>query len=57
MTALEYMEKQLQKHRINYNREILRDAPEETIRNIGLKICYYEAAVEALKKVDYTHAT
>jgi hypothetical protein len=50
MTALEYMEKQLQKHRINYNREVLRGAPEETLYNIGLKIGYYEAAVGALKR-------
>lgn len=49
MTALEYMEKQAQKHRINYNREILRGVPEEVLQNIRLKIGYYEAAVEALK--------
>lgn len=51
MTALEYMEKQLQKHRINYNREFLRKAPKEVLDNISLKIGYYEAAVEALKTV------
>ena len=49
MTALECMENQLQKHRINYNREILRGVPEEMLQNIRLKIGYYEAAVEALK--------
>lgn len=49
MTALEYMEKQAQKHRINYNREILRGVPEEVLQNIREKIGYYEAAVEALK--------
>ena len=48
MTALEYMEKCVQKHRINYNREVLRGASEEVLRNIGCKIGYYEAAVAAL---------
>ena len=50
MTALEYMEKQVQKHRINYNREVLRGAPEYVLQNIRAKIEYYEAAVEALQK-------
>jgi hypothetical protein len=50
MTALEYMEKQTDKHRINYNREVLRGASEEVLQNIRLKIGYYEAAVEALKE-------
>ena len=48
MTALEYMEKQVEKHRINYNREVLRGVPDEMLQNIQLKIGYYEAAVEAL---------
>ena len=47
-TALEYMERQAQKHRINYNRELLRGAPEDVLLNIRAKISYYEAAVEAL---------
>lgn len=51
MTALEYMEKQVEKHRINYNREVLRGVPDEMLQNIQLKIGYYEAAVEALKTV------
>ena len=49
MTALEYMEKQVNKHRINYNREVLRNVPEEMLQNILAKINHYEAAVEALK--------
>ena len=49
MTALEYMEKQVQKHRINYNREVLRGAPDEVLHNIRAKIGYYEAAAEALQ--------
>lgn len=52
MTALEYMEKQLLKHRLNYDRESARGVPEEMLHNISLKIGYYEAAVEALKKVE-----
>lgn len=50
MTALEYMTKQVNKHRINYNREVLRGVPQEMLENIKAKIGYYEAAVEALGK-------
>lgn len=49
MTALEYMEKQVQKHRMNYDRELARGVPEEQLNNIRAKIGYYEAAVDALK--------
>ena len=49
MTALEYMEKQLKKHRLNYDRELLRGLSEEMRYNIALKISYYKAAVEALR--------
>jgi hypothetical protein len=49
MTALEYMEKQLQKHSMNLEREIKRGAPEADLCNIALKIGYYEEAVDALK--------
>ena len=52
MTALEYMERQVQKHRFNLNRESARGVPEDMLRNIELKVSYYEAAVEALKKVE-----
>ena len=51
MTALEYMEKQVQKNRQNFIREFDRKAPQEVLENIKLKIGYYEAAVEALQKV------
>lgn len=51
MTALEYFEKQLQKNRKNYEREVLRNAPMETIMGIIDKISYYEQAVEALKQI------
>ena len=49
---INYMEKCVQKHRINYNREVLRGAPEEVLRNIKTKLEHYQAAVEALKKVE-----
>lgn len=52
MTALEYMEKQVNKHRANYERESDRGVPEDMLDNIALKISYYEAAVEALREVD-----
>ena len=49
MTALEYMEKQLAKHRLNYIRGYQRGIPKENLDNIRLKISYYEQAVEALR--------
>lgn len=52
MTALEYFEKQVQKHRHNYDRESTRGVPEEQLHSIELKIGYYEAAVEALRMRD-----
>ena len=51
MTALEYMEKQAMRQCFNLGRETSRGAPEEVIENIRLKIRYYEAAAEALRKV------
>lgn len=50
MTALEYMEKQLRKHQLNYERESARGVSEKMLDDIRAKIGYYEAAVEALKK-------
>ena len=50
MTALEYMEKQLHKHQMNYKRESARGVSKEMLENIEKKIGYYEAAVEALKR-------
>lgn len=52
MTALEYMEKQVHKHRMNYKRESSRGVSKEMLENIKKKIGYYEAAVEALKGAD-----
>ena len=54
VTALEYMEKRVQKHRQNFDRESARGVPEEMLRDIEKKIGYYEAAVEALM-VPQTH--
>ena len=48
MTALEYMEKQIQKHQRSYERELLRGATEEMLYNIALKITYYKEAAEEL---------
>ena len=50
MTALEYMEKQAEKHRRNYEKEEARGVPNRMLRDILTKLHYYEAAVEALKK-------
>lgn len=52
MNALEYMEKQVQKHQLNYIRGYERKIPEEDLDNIRRKIEYYQLAVEALKKVE-----
>lgn len=49
MTALEYMEKQVQIHRNNLDRELARNAPKETITGLITKIRYYVDAVEALR--------
>lgn len=51
MTSLEYMERQVVKHRLNHDREFARGVPEEVLTNIRRKIRYYEDAVEALRKV------
>ena len=48
MTALEYMEKQVQKHRQDYIREYSRFAPQKMLDNILMKVNYYELACEAL---------
>lgn len=52
MTPLEYMEKQVQKHRRNYEKEDARGVPTKMLRDILFKLYCYEAAVEALKKED-----
>ena len=57
MTALEYMEKQAQKHCHDLERELERNAPEEVIGNIIKKISHYAMAADALKKVGVENAT
>lgn len=51
MTALEYMNRQIVKNRLNFDREFARNAPKEVLENILAKIGFYEAAADALKKV------
>lgn len=50
MTALEYMEKQLKKCKLNYTRAQERNAPIEDLNNLIKKIGYYGEAVDALRK-------
>jgi len=50
VTPLEYMEKQVQKHVRNYQRESARGVSAEMLQNIQMKIWFYDAAVEALKR-------
>lgn len=52
MTALEYMKKQLTKHKANYIRESNRGVSEKMLIDIQAKTSYYEQAVEALKLVE-----
>lgn len=52
MTALEYMEKQFQKHLHTLRRELERNAPTDVICNICTKISHYASAVEALQRKD-----
>ena len=51
MTALEYMEKQYNKHKANYIRESDRNAPKKMLDDIQLKIGYYSQAIDALKQI------
>ena len=50
MTALEFMEKQFQKHQKNFEREFKRGVPNEQLFHIMEKAGYYKAACEALRK-------
>lgn len=51
MTTLEYMEKQLKKHKNNLQREMKRNAPFEVVNNISNKLGYYAEVVDILKGV------
>ena len=48
-TPLGYMDRQLTRCRINYDREKERGANKEVLQNIARKISYYKAAVDALR--------
>jgi hypothetical protein len=50
MTTLEYMQKQLRKHKLSCERAIERKAPEQDILNLNEKISHYEYVCELLKK-------
>ena len=53
MTAFEYMERELLRHRLNFDREACRKGvTDEQLENIYKKIAYYEAAVEALRRTE-----
>ena len=56
MTALEYMEKQAEKHLKNLVREQMRGVPDAMLIDIGMKISYYNAAAETLRKVGDVNA-
>ena len=49
MTTLEYMTRQVVKHRLNYRKAIERKALDYEIDNIERKIKYYEEVVEKLQ--------
>ena len=55
MTAIEYMEKQLSKHKMNLEREQKRNVSQEMIDNIKKKIIYYQEACIALRCVAGEH--
>lgn len=49
MTTLEYMEKELEKHKRNYECQVNRQAPEKDIENIRNKIEYYSEVCGILR--------
>lgn len=49
MTTLEFMEKELRKHKLNLEKQTDRNAPIEDIENIKIKISHYEKVCELLK--------
>lgn len=52
MTAIEYMDRQILRHKKNFEREVRRGAPQEVLDNIGRKIGYYTEAAAALRRKD-----
>lgn len=51
MTTLEYMERQLSKHKMNYQRAFDNGSPQNQLDNIADKIRYYQDAVDAIRAV------
>ena len=51
MTAIEFMEKMLRKHQLDFKQQSERGANGAVLDNIQAKINYYEQAIEALKFV------
>lgn len=54
MTTLEYMERQLAKHKLNYHRGVDIGAPKNQLDNIAAKIEHYQTAVNALTMLKVT---
>ena len=50
MTTLEFMEKELQKCKINMQKETQRNAPAEHVENIKKKVGYYTEVCDILRK-------
>lgn len=51
MTTQEYFQKELEKHKENYERLVARNAPEQDIVNVKTKISHYELVCELIKVV------
>ena len=49
MTTLEFMEKELGKHKLNFERQTDRNTPIKNVENIKIKISHYEKVCELLK--------
>lgn len=49
MSTLEFMEKELNRHKSNLDRETRRNAPEEHIENLKKKVGYYTEVCEVLR--------
>lgn len=50
MTTLEFMEKELEKHKQNLERQQTRNAPKGDLENIVTKIKHYEVVCRLLRK-------
>lgn len=49
MTTLEFMTKELNKHKLNLERQTGKNAPNEDVENLKIKISHYEKVCELLK--------